>query len=67
MKPTGRLGDITYPVPPPAIQSFVADSPTITEGESNTLSWEVSGIATVTITLGIGRVDPSGDPGYISQ
>jgi len=52
--------DITYPIPPPAIRSFVADPPTITEGGSTTLSWEVSGIATVTITPGIGTVDPSG-------
>jgi len=52
--------DITYPILPPSIQSFVADPPTITEGGSTTLSWEVSGIATVTITPGIGTVEPSG-------
>ena len=52
--------DITYPIIPPVIQYFNADPSTITVGESTTLSWEVSGVATVTITPGIGIVEPAG-------
>lgn len=58
--PPENWDDITYLIPPPAIQSFTADTSTITAGENTSLSWEVSGIATVTITPGIGSVDPSG-------
>ena len=58
--PPEGWNEITYPIPPPVINSFAVDPSTITEGGSTTLSWEVSGIATVTITPGIGPVDPSG-------
>ena len=52
--------DITIPIFPPVIQSFSADSLIVTEGGSVTLSWEVSGLANVTIEPGIGTVDPIG-------
>ncbi|HDK26249.1 MAG TPA: DNRLRE domain-containing protein [Candidatus Atribacteria bacterium] len=44
---------------PPSIQSFSSDKSILTEGISATLSWEVSGIATITIEPGIGEVKPS--------
>jgi len=45
---------------PPNIESFSADKSFLTEGITATLSWEVSGIATVTIEPGIGEVENSG-------
>ena len=45
---------------PPNIESFSADKSYLTEGITATLSWEVSGIATVTIEPGIGEVENSG-------
>jgi hypothetical protein len=45
---------------PPNIESFSADKSFLTEGITATLSWEVSGIATVTIEPGIGEVETSG-------
>jgi hypothetical protein len=44
---------------PPSIQSFSSDKSILTEGISATLSWEVSGIAIITIEPGIGEVKPS--------
>ncbi len=45
---------------PPNIDSFSTDKSFLTEGITATLSWEVSGIATVTIEPGIGEVENSG-------
>jgi hypothetical protein len=45
---------------PPNIESFSADKSFLTEGITATLSWEVSGVATVTIEPGIGEVENSG-------
>ena len=47
-------------IPPPSIVHFSADKSGMTEGISATLSWEVSGIATVTIEPDIGEVDKTG-------
>jgi len=44
----------------PIINSFSADSPSITEGESSTLSWSVTDATTVTINNGVGSVALSG-------
>jgi hypothetical protein len=52
--------DIPIQILPPIIQSFSADQLIVNEGGSVTLSWEVSGLATVTIEPGIGTVDPIG-------
>jgi len=45
---------------PPNIESFSADKSLLTEGITATLSWEVSGVATVSIEPGIGEVETSG-------
>ncbi len=45
---------------PPSITSFSADKEILPEGEAATLSWEVSGVAAVTIEPGIGEVNTSG-------
>ena len=45
---------------PPTIESFSADKSFLTEGITSTLSWEVSGIATVTLEPGIGQVETLG-------
>jgi len=44
----------------PVINSFGTDSATITEGESATLSWQVTDADTVSISQGIGTVGLSG-------
>jgi len=44
----------------PIINSFSADSPSITVGESSTLSWSVTDATTVTIDQGVGTVALSG-------
>jgi len=45
---------------PPVINSFVASPPSITAGDSSTLSWNVSGATSVEIDHGIGPVALSG-------
>ncbi len=45
----------------PIINSFSADSPSITEGESSVLSWSVTDATTVTIDNGVGNVALSGN------
>jgi len=45
---------------PPRVESFAADKSLMTVGMSATLSWEVSGVAAVTIEPGIGAVEASG-------
>lgn len=45
----------------PIINSFSADSPSITEGESSALSWSVTNATTVTIDNGVGTVALSGN------
>jgi len=44
----------------PIINSFSADSPSITVGEFSTLSWSVTDATTVTIDNGVGTVALSG-------
>ena len=44
----------------PIINSFSADSPSITEGESSVLSWSVTDATSVTIDNGVGNVALSG-------
>ena len=44
----------------PIINSFSADSPSITAGESSTLSWSVTDATSVTIDNGVGTVALSG-------
>lgn len=44
---------------PPGIKSFITDNPTIKSGGSATLSWEVVGAKTVSIT-NLGKVDSKG-------
>ena len=44
----------------PIINSFSADPSTITEGESSTLSWNVTDATSVTIDNGVGTVALSG-------
>lgn len=44
----------------PIINSFSADSPSISVGESSTLSWSVTGATTVSIDNGVGTVALSG-------
>ena len=46
---------------PATIVSFAASSAVIEEGQSVTLSWEVSDATSITIDQGIGAVSPSGD------
>jgi hypothetical protein len=50
----------TPPQGPPSIISFETSSGEIAEGESATLTWEVTGADTVTIVPGIGDVPQSG-------
>jgi len=45
----------------PIITSFSADSPSITEGASSTLSWSVTDATTVTIDNSVGNVALSGN------
>ena len=58
------FGDIILPpgfiLPSPRITSFSADKSSMTEGISATLSWEVKGVAAVTIEPEIGEVSTSG-------
>src|SRR5262249_56193772 len=49
---------VTVVPPPPTISSFVATPPSITGGQSSTLSWSVSGATSLTIG-GIGPVTGS--------
>ena len=51
---------VTEAIPNPVILSFDADPGTINPEETSTLSWEVSGAATVSIDQGIGNVALSG-------
>jgi len=51
---------VTEAIPEPVILSFDADPGTINLGETSTLSWEVTGAATVSIDQGIGNVALSG-------
>ena len=51
---------VTEAIPNPVILSFDADPGTINPEETSTLSWEVSGAATVSIDQGIGDVALSG-------
>jgi len=51
---------VTEAIPNPIILSFDADPGTINPEETSTLSWEVSGAATVSIDQGIGNVALSG-------
>ena len=44
----------------PIVSIFSADPSTINEGESSTLTWDVSGATTVTIEPEVGTVDSSG-------
>ncbi len=58
------FGDIILPpgfiLPPPSITSFSVDKELLPEGETATLSWEVKGVAAVTIEPGIGEVNTTG-------
>jgi hypothetical protein len=45
--------------PKPVINSFTVASATINEGESTTLSWDITGADSATINNGVGSVDPS--------
>lgn len=47
-------------LPPPSISFFESDKSLLSQGLSATLSWEVQGLASVTIEPGIGSVAPSG-------
>lgn len=47
-------------IPAPSITSFTSDMSLLTKGLRATLSWDVSGMASVTIEPGIGTVGPSG-------
>ena len=47
-------------LPAPSITSFTTDMSLLTKGLRATLSWDVSGMASVTIEPGIGTVGPSG-------
>jgi hypothetical protein len=51
---------VTEAIPEPVILSFDADPGTINPEETSTLSWEVTGAATVSIDQGIGNVALSG-------
>jgi len=51
---------VTEAIPEPVILSFDADPGTINPGGTSTLSWEVTGAATVHIDQGIGNVALSG-------
>jgi len=51
---------VTEAIPEPVILSFDADPGTINSGGTSTLSWEVTGAATVSIDQGIGNVALSG-------
>ena len=55
---------ITLPSPPPVINSFTATPPSITSGQSSTLSWTLSGGAPTTLSIdnGVGGV-----PGLTSK
>jgi hypothetical protein len=48
------------PVSPPTINSFTASPTSISQGQRTTLSWDVSGAATITIQPEIGTVGASG-------
>ncbi len=48
------------PVAKPVINSFTASPTSITQGDSTTLSWDVSGVPTVTIEPAIGTSGASG-------
>jgi hypothetical protein len=50
----------TAPVAEPVIKSFTTSPTSISQGQSTTLSWDVSGATTVTIEPAIGTVGPSG-------
>ncbi len=47
-------------LPPPSIASFTVDREILPQGQTATLSWEVSGVAAVTIAPGIGEVSTTG-------
>jgi hypothetical protein len=51
---------VTEAIPEPVILSFDADPGTISPGGTSTLSWEVTGAATVHIDQGVGNVALSG-------
>jgi parallel beta-helix repeat protein len=54
-------GGVTPGTDPPTIHSFASSSTSITEGESVTLSWNVTGADSVAINQGVGTVSaPSG-------
>lgn len=55
------------PPAPPVITSFTATPATIEAGQSTTLSWDVSGAASVTIEPELGSVAPSGSLKIIPQ
>ena len=48
------------PTSPPTINSFSASPASIIKGNSSTLSWNVSGAATISINNGVGNVASSG-------
>ena len=53
-------GGVTPGADPPTISSFTANPVSVTEGDSSTLSWVVTGATTVSINQGIGAVALSG-------
>jgi len=60
---TEERGSITVlgeTVAPMVVTSFAADPPSISEGDSSTLSWDISNAATVVIDHGVGSVDSVG-------
>ncbi|MFO8067063.1 MAG: hypothetical protein R6U11_05730, partial [Bacteroidales bacterium] len=52
--------EVPAPIDSPVIDFFIVDVNTIDEGESATLSWQVTDADSVTISQGIGEVNSSG-------
>lgn len=50
---------VSQPTPPPIIESFTASSSNITQGQSLTLSWSVSGATTLSLSPSVGVVTGS--------
>src|SRR5262249_27014251 len=61
---TNDFGAVVDQAPPPGsapvISTFTASPAFISQGQSTTLSWNVSGASTITINNGIGAVSSSG-------
>lgn len=53
---------VAQPGAPPEIRSFIADPPAIQPGETSSLSWSVTGAASLSISPGVGAVTESSVP-----